>query len=165
MRSTIASTALANSAPSPSRRSSYRRRVSRTSSSASGRKTTRRVTLLPTTSGELRTRGPRCRVSSRGRPTGDPAQPVVQGSTPVPPRARRRTDSPTTPSPGRPDRWAGASTVARVRWIPWRDSLMQHPLRQEGAMWCDGGAMVHEPTRVTCHGCQANPSDLGSEVK
>src|SRR2546430_5755105 len=39
--------------------------------------TTRRVTLLPTTSGELRTRGPRCRVSSRGRPTGDPAQPVV----------------------------------------------------------------------------------------
>ena len=58
MRSTIASTALANSAPSPSRRSSYLRRVSRTSSSASGRKTTRRVTLLPTTSGELRTRGP-----------------------------------------------------------------------------------------------------------
>src|SRR5438552_8982549 len=58
MRSTIASTALANSAPSPSCRSSYRRRVSRTSSSASGRKTTRRVTLLPTTSGELRTRGP-----------------------------------------------------------------------------------------------------------
>jgi len=104
MRSTIASTALANSAPIPSRRSSYRRRVSRTSSSASGRKTTRRVTLLPTTSGELRTRGPRCRVSSRGRPTGDPAQPVVQGSTPVPPRARRRTDSPTTPSPGRRDR-------------------------------------------------------------
>src|SRR2546430_676315 len=38
MRSTIASTALANSAPSPSRRSSYLRRVSRTSSSASGRK-------------------------------------------------------------------------------------------------------------------------------
>ena len=28
----------------------------------------------------------------------------------------------------------GASTVARVRWIPWRDSLMQHPLRQAGAM-------------------------------
>src|SRR6267378_6316178 len=58
------------------------------SSSASGRKTTRRVTLLPTTSGELRTRGPRCRVSSRGQPTGDPAQPVVQGSTPLHPRAR-----------------------------------------------------------------------------
>jgi len=92
-------------------------------------------------------------VSSRGRPTGDPAQPVVQGSTPVPLRARRRTDSPTTPSPTRPDRRAGASTVARVRWIPWRDSLMQHPLRQ-------AGAMVHEPTRVTCDGFQANPSDL-----
>ena len=52
----------------------------------------------------------------------------------------------------------GASTVARVRWIPWRDSLMQHPLRQ-------AGAMVHEPTRVKCDGCQANPSDLGSELK
>src|SRR5208283_2675713 len=76
------------------------------------------------------------------------AQPVVQGSTPVPPRARRRTDSPITPSPSRPDRRAGAATVARVRWIPWRDSLMQHPLRH-------AGAMVHEPTRVTYHGCQA----------
>jgi len=94
----------------------------------------------------------------RGRPTGDPAQPVVQGSTPVPPRVRRRTDSPTTPSPGRPDRRAGAATVARVRWIPLRDSLMQHPLRQ-------AGAMVHEPTRVPYDGCQANPSDLGRELK
>ncbi len=49
--------------------------------------------------------------------------------------------APTTPSPGRPDRRAGASTVARVRWIPWRDSLMQHPLRQAGAM-CHGNALV-----------------------
>src|SRR5882762_6574293 len=29
-----------------------------------------------------------------------------------------RTDFPTTPSPALPDRRAGASTVARVRWIP-----------------------------------------------
>lgn len=141
MHSTIASTALANSAPSLSRRSSYQRRVSRTSSSASGRKTTRRVTLFPTASGERRTRVSRYRVSFRARPTGDPAQPVVQGSTPVPPGARRRRDSPTAPSPARPDRRAGAATVARACRIPWRDSLMQYPVRQ-------AGVNLREPTRT-----------------
>jgi hypothetical protein len=136
MRSTIASTARPNSAPSSSRRSSYQRRVSRTSSSASGRNTTRRVTLLATVSGERRTMGSRCRVSSRGRPTGDPAQPAAQDSTPAPPRARRRTGFPTAPSPDRPYRREGAATVARVCWIPWRDSLMHHSLRQAGASSC-----------------------------
>jgi len=148
MRSTIASTALANSAPSPSRRSSYQRRVSRTSSSASGRKTTRRVTLFLTTSGERRTKEPRCRVSSRGRPTGDAARPVGQGSTPVPALARRRTDSPTTHSQVGPI--AGREPQQLREYAGFHGVIFACSIRcGKRVRW------VHEPTKVTCDGCQA----------
>jgi hypothetical protein len=54
---------------------------------------------------------------------------VFRAQRQFPPRGRRRTDSPATPSPGRPDRRAGDATVARVRWIPWRGSCRRCAIR------------------------------------